>query len=165
VIRVEPATLPWMEALVEGGHVFTARFGVPVVSGWAPFSEAISFGIQAAKAGPPDAWGVHLIFDDDGALVGNAGWKGAPIEGVAELGYAVAPERQRRGIATAVVRELVTRARAAGVRLVVAHTLPKLSASTTVLDRCGFLHVGEFDDPDDGIVWRWELLLARPTSD
>jgi len=23
------------------------------------------------------------------------------------------------------------------------------------------MHVGELADPDDGIVWRWELLLAR----
>jgi len=26
-----------------------------------------------------------------------------------------------------------------------------------VLERCGFVHVGDDDDPDDGVVWRWEL--------
>ena len=107
---------------------------------------------------------MHLVFDADGALVGNGGWKGAPADGVAEVGYAVAPERRRRGIATAVVRELVARARAAGLRLVIAHTLPQRSASTTVLDRCGFAHVGELVDPDDGVVWRWELPLAAPAA-
>lgn len=156
---MEPATLTWLKALAEGDDVFSTRFGVPVVPGWAPFPEAISFALQTARTGPPGPWGVHLFFDEDGALVGNGGWKGAPADGVAELGYAVAPERQQRGIATAVVRELVARARAAGVRLVVAHTFPEPSASTTVLDRCGFVHVGELVDPDDGIVWRWELPL------
>ncbi|MDP9336447.1 MAG: GNAT family N-acetyltransferase [Actinomycetota bacterium] len=163
MIRVEPATLTWLEALAEGDHVFTARFGVPVVPGWAPFPEAISFALQAARTGAPTLWGVHLFFDDDGALVGNGGWKGAPAHGTAELGYAVAPERRRRGIATAAVRELVARARVAGVRLVVAHTLPEPSASTTVLHRCGFMRVGELVDPDDGVVWRWERPFA--TSD
>ncbi|MBA3764765.1 MAG: GNAT family N-acetyltransferase [Actinobacteria bacterium] len=56
---------------------------------------------------------------------------------MAELGYAVATERQRRGIATSVVRELVARARAEKVRLVVAHTLPETSASTTVSSGAG----------------------------
>jgi len=163
MIRVEPATSAWLEALAEGDDVFTARFGVPVVVGWAPSREAISFGLQAARDGAPLSWGVHLFFDDDGALVGNGGWKGAPVDGTAELGYGVAPERRRRGIATAAVRELVARARVAGVRLVIAHTRPEPSASTTVLGRCGFRRAGELVDPDDGLMWRWELPLA--TSD
>ena len=161
---MEPATLCWLEALIDGDDVFAARFGVPVVPGWAPFPEAISFALQQARTGPADPWGVHLFFDEDGALVGNGGWKGAPTDGMAELGYAVAPARQRRGIATAVVRELLSRGRAAGVRLVIAHTLPQRSASTTVLDRCGFAHVDELIDPDDGVVWRWELPLELPDT-
>ncbi|MGH9243932.1 MAG: GNAT family N-acetyltransferase [Acidimicrobiales bacterium] len=165
MIRVEPATLPWLEALAEGDDVFTARFDVPVVAGWAGFPETIPFALEAARAGAPAAWGAHLVFDADGALVGTGGWKGAPVDGVAELGYAVAPERQGRGIATAVVRELVARARAAKVQRVVAHTLPETSASTAVLRRCGFVPVDELIDPDDGPVWRWELSLASSARD
>ena len=96
--------------------------------------------------------------------MGNGGWKGAPVNGAAELGYAVAPRRQRRGIATAAVRELITRARITGLRTVVAHTLPHESPSTNVLTRCGFTQVGEVLDPDDGLVWRWELQLGRATA-
>ncbi|MDP8930196.1 MAG: GNAT family N-acetyltransferase [Actinomycetota bacterium] len=105
-------------------------------------------------------WGTHLVFDEDGALVGTGGWKGAPTEGVAELGYAVAPARQGRGIATAVVRELLSRARAAGLRKVVAHTLAEASPSTSVLVRCGFVKIAEVVDPDDGPIWRWEITLV-----
>jgi hypothetical protein len=39
VIRVEPATLAWLEALADGDDVFTARFDLPVVAGWAPFRD------------------------------------------------------------------------------------------------------------------------------
>lgn len=164
MIRVEPATLSWLEALTEGDDAFAAQFGTSVVPGWAPIAEAISFALRTARSGAPAAWGVHLIFDDDGALVGNGGWKGPPVNGVAELGYAVAPDRQRQGIATATVHELVARARIAGVQVVVAHTLPEPSASTTVLQRCGFVCVGELVNGDHGIVWRWELPVANPDN-
>ena len=160
MVRVEPVGLLWMEALAEGDDVFAARFGIPVVSGWAVFPEVIPTALRSLQDGVSQEWGLHLFFDDDGALVGNGGWKGPPVDGVAELGYAVAPARRGRGIASAVVRELVTRARAAGVRVVVAHTLPARSASTTVLRRRGFCRTSDAVDPDDGVVWRWELALA-----
>ena len=37
-----------------------------------------------------------------------------------------------------------------------AHTLPQPSASTRVLTKCGFRHIGAVIDPEDGLVWRWE---------
>ncbi len=108
-----------------------------------------------------------LVFDDDSTLVGLAGWKGEPIEGVAELGYAVAPARRGRGIATAAVCQLLARGRAAGVRTAVAHTLAEESPSASVLVRCGFTNVGEAVDGDEGVVWRWEVELVSgcPTSE
>lgn len=157
MIRVEPATLPWMEALAEDDDAFASRFGIPVVRGWAGFPEAIPAVLQGLRDDPEPAWGPYLFFDGDGALVGFGGWKGPPHDGRVELGYAVAPERQGRGIATAAVRDLVARARAAGVVAVLAHTRPATSASTTVLRRCGFRRAGEVVDPDEGVTWRWEL--------
>jgi ribosomal-protein-alanine N-acetyltransferase len=47
------------------------------------------------------------------------------------------------------------------VQLVRAHTLPEVNASTRVLLKCGFRHVGTVVDPDDGPVWRWELSASR----
>ena len=160
MVGVEPVQPAWVEALVEGDDVFEARFGRSVVSGWVGFPEALPHALEAARARPGDPWGPHVFFDDDGALVGFGGWKGEPENGVAELGYAVAPSRQGRGIATAVVQQLLARARAASVELVVAHTLPAESASTAVLRRCGFVRVGAAEDPDEGVVWCWELPLA-----
>ena len=163
MIRVELARLEWMEALAAGDDVFTSRYGVTVVEGWAGFPESIPAALERARASDANPWGFHLFFDNDGSLVGFGGWKGTPLDGVVELGYSVAPTRQGRGIATAAVRELISRARVASLKSVVAHTLPESSASTGVLTRCGFSYVGEIPDPDgqvDGVVWRWELPLT-----
>ena len=35
--------------------------------------------------------------------------------------------------------------------------LPEANASGRVLAKCGFRRVGEVIDPDDGVVWRWEI--------
>jgi RimJ/RimL family protein N-acetyltransferase len=160
-VRVEPATVPWLEALAEGDEVFAQRFGIAVEPGWAGFPEAVPAALAATRVTGPDRWGTHLFFaTGDGALIGLGGWKGPPVDGAAELGYAVAPSRQGRGIATAVVHELLGRGRIAGLRLAVAHTLGRPSASTTVLTRTGFARVAELEDPDEGPIWRWELPLA-----
>jgi RimJ/RimL family protein N-acetyltransferase len=100
-VRVEPVRREWADALAHGDAEFTKRFGLPVEPGWAGFPEALTI-IVAAQGDEPDQWGPHLFFGNDGALIGNGGWKGAPVGGAAGLGYAVAPARQGRGVATAV---------------------------------------------------------------
>lgn len=158
-VRVEPARLAWIEALVAGDGVFAERFSIPVVSGWVGFPEALPVALDAARRRDGDPWGSHLIFDGaDGALVGFGGFKGAPANGEVEIGYAVAPERRGRGLATAAAGVMVERARSAGVRVVLAHTLAEPNPSTSVLAKCGFTRVGSVVDADLGAeVWRWEL--------
>jgi [ribosomal protein S5]-alanine N-acetyltransferase len=158
-VRVEPVTPEWADALGDGDDEFARRFGVTVEPDWLGFPEARPYLLEYAHGDGPPEWGPHLIFDSDGALVGNGGWKGSPVDGAAELGYAVAPSRQGRGIASAVVRELIDRARAWGLRIAVAHTLAEESASTSVLRRSGFVRVGELVDDEEGPLWRWERHL------
>jgi ribosomal-protein-alanine N-acetyltransferase len=75
-----------------------------------------------------------------------------------EIAYGIVPEFQGRGYATEVARALVTYAIESGlVRTVRAHTLASPNASTRVLKKCGFTFTGEVIEPDDGLVWRWEL--------
>jgi [ribosomal protein S5]-alanine N-acetyltransferase len=164
-IRVEPLRLAWIDALVSGDDTFTAAFGIPVVADWAGFPEVLRGALVAARQVDADPWGSHLIFDAaDGALVGFGGFKGAPDAGSVEIGYAVAPARQGRGLATAAASILIARARAAGVAVVVAHTLAEPNPSTSVLTRCGFSRVAVVADPDGNVgedVWRWELDLRQ----
>lgn len=158
LVRVEATRLDWLEALAEGDDVFTARFGIPVAEGWIGFPESLPYVLEGLRATPDgDQWGNHLFFDTtDGAVVGFGGYKGPPADGEVEVGYAIAPERQGRGLATAVVAILVERARSAGVPLISAHTLAEENASVAVLRRSGFTRTEEIVDPDEGAIWRWE---------
>jgi RimJ/RimL family protein N-acetyltransferase len=76
---------------------------------------------------------------------------------VVEIGYAVSPSRQGRGIATAVVGVLASRAAAAGVVTVTAHTLATENPSTAVLRKNGFVRTAAIADPVLEQIWRWEL--------
>jgi len=91
-------------------------------------------------------------------IVGAAGFKGPPDgDGMVEIAYGIVPSRQGRGFATEAARALMEFAAAdPRVRVLRAHTLPEPNASTRVLTKCGFVHIGGVVDPDDGPVWRWE---------
>lgn len=112
------------------------------------------------SASTADPWihGFALVHRASDAIIGTAGFKGPPAaDGVVEIAYGVARDYQGKGFATEAARALVTYAFSdSKVRVVRAHTLPELSASTRVLTKCGFARVGEVMDPDDGLVWRWE---------
>lgn len=73
-----------------------------------------------------------------------------------EVGYAVSPSRQGRGIATAAVEILLARATQAGVPMVIAHTLAEVNPSTSVVGKTGFVRTSPQDDPEIGEVWRSE---------
>src|SRR5688572_27335524 len=106
-----------------------------------------------------DPWvhGFNLLLPD-GTNVGIGSFKGPPVDGVVEIAYAILPEHQGRGYATAGARAMVDYAfQLPDVRRVTAHTLPDGVASQRVLKKAGFQHVGEVVDPEDGLVWRFEV--------
>jgi [ribosomal protein S5]-alanine N-acetyltransferase len=108
----------------------------------------------------PDPWrfGFWIVEKATGQIVGGAGFKGAPDgDGMVEIAYGVVPSREGQGYATEAARALIHFATAdARVKTIRAHTLPEPNASTRVLAKCGFVHVGPVVDPEDGPVWRWE---------
>jgi RimJ/RimL family protein N-acetyltransferase len=110
-----------------------------------------------------DPWilGFGVVDRETRTIVGSAGFKGPPdADGVVEVAYGIVPSFQRRGYATEATFALIDFARAdPAVRRVRAHTLPTPNASTRVLTKCGFAHLGEFADPEDGLVWRWERTI------
>lgn len=115
--------------------------------------------LDSAEAADPWIHGFRMVRQTDGAVIGTCGFKGPPTpEGVVELAYAVGHEHRNQGYASEAAAALVSFAFSdMNVRVVRAHTLPLANASTRVLTRCGFRHVGEVIDPEDGLVWRWEI--------
>jgi RimJ/RimL family protein N-acetyltransferase len=113
------------------------------------------------NSGEVDPWihGFTLIHRNSGAAVGMCAFKGPPdAAGMVEIAYAVVPEHQGKGYATEAAAALVRYAFGSDhVRVVRAHTLPVPNASGRVLTKCGFQKIGEAIDPDDGLVWRWEV--------
>lgn len=111
-------------------------------------------------ATPGDAWslGFQVLERSSGAVVGSCGFKGPPDQwGMVEIAYGIEPDRQNRGYATEAAIALVDFAIASGqVQCLRAHTRPGNNASSKVLTKCGFANVGEFLDPEDGLVNRWE---------
>jgi len=115
------------------------------------------------KSAPQDPWvhGFHVV-NDAGLTVGLGAFKGPPADGTVEIAYAIEPAEQGKGHATRAARALAAFAFATGeVRVVCAHTLPEGAASQRVLIKAGFSKTGEVVDPEDGLVWRFEL---RPAS-
>jgi RimJ/RimL family protein N-acetyltransferase len=107
----------------------------------------------------PDPWGCYLA-SAAGQTVGTCAFKAAPdAAGAVEIAYMTFPAFERQGHATAMAAALVEIAAAAGAPLAIAHTLPEENASNRALRRNGFTFAGEVDDPEDGLIWRWEKCL------
>ena len=159
--RIEPVSLEQVEALIEGDHVFAARYGMPVAPGYLDFPEALPRTRDELVGGMPSEWYSHLIIDTDtNTVVGFGGYKGPPTDGEVEIGYSVAPSWQQRGHATAAAQLLIGKARVAGATRVCAYTLAETNASTRVLTRCGLTMTEVVADAEVGSVWRWERTLT-----
>jgi RimJ/RimL family protein N-acetyltransferase len=159
-------------ALRESDARFKAVTGLVAAEGLRAFlvsdevSQAWIDRLRSADEANPFEFGFVVVERSGGLAVGAAGFKGPPdAEGVVEIAYGIVPSREGRGYATEAARALLAFASAdARVRRICAHTLPMTNASTTVLTRCGFEYVGEIEDPDDGLVWRWERSPALSGS-
>ena len=130
--------------------------------------DAIEFTIARIEESPEElAWWLHYVVLDEGrarepVLIGTAGYKGGPDgSGTVEIGYGVLPEYTRRGFATEAVLGLVANAFAqADVVCVIAETLPHLTPSIGVLEKCGFRLIGQGSEA--GVI-RYELLREAPS--
>jgi ribosomal-protein-alanine N-acetyltransferase len=90
----------------------------------------------------------HVLLDDSGQVIGRVNLVDV-ADGSAELGYRIAERATGRGLATAAVLELCAlAARDYGLTELRAGTSAANQASRTVLERTGFLQVGEVTTGD-----------------
>jgi RimJ/RimL family protein N-acetyltransferase len=157
-VEVRPCSVEEAVTLAFEPDAFGARFGLELAAGWA-VPGALEPTVDALEAGIDPAWLTHLLVVD-GTVVGMGGFTAPPCDGEVEIGYHVAPAFRRRGIATTAARDWVARARAAGLRRMVARidpASPTAGASAVVLVRAGFVRDPAHDDVD--VRW-WRLDLA-----
>jgi ribosomal-protein-alanine N-acetyltransferase len=162
-VRLVTPDLGLLDAAIAGREQLARALGCEVAEGWDVFGGALRRARDALADDPASArWGMRLfVLDEPGTLVGFGGFKGPPRDGVVELGYAIAPGWEGRGLATAAARELVREAFAEpAVRSVIAHTLPEPGASARVLEKAGFVSEGAVPDEQVGTAWRFRV--ARP---
>jgi len=97
-----------------------------------------------------------------GEVVGLCGYHQPPsAEGEVEIGYNVAPTRQKRGHATrAVAAVLAIVKNNPTVKTILASTPVGNVASQRVLERNGFTRIGERTDPEDGELILWRIVMS-----
>ena len=165
-LKLIPCELKHFEAILNDQVKLQQLLGVNVFDNWFDFPgvagiEAIQFSYDYLKANP-DArgwWTYFFIHAKDNALVGIGGYAGKADEtGKVEIGYAIIPAYQHKGLATEAAGGLIDRAFSdAHVRRVEAHTRAEHNPSTRVLEKLRLANVGIDHDPDVGEVWHWSL--------
>ena len=158
-----PATLELLKAELDSRVYFEKLLGARIPVNWPPElydRAATEYTVKCIVDNPgTSGWWLYYIIlqhETDPVAVGTSGYKGPPeANGVVELGYGVLPEFQRRGIATEATMGLIANAFAClQVERVISETLPELTASIGVMEKCGFKYVGA--GSEEGVV-RYEL--------
>jgi RimJ/RimL family protein N-acetyltransferase len=101
----------------------------------------------------PSAW----MIVEENEIVGLCSLIRAPENGEIHIGYGIAPSRERRGYVTRAIGEVLEWARKdPRVTRISADTGAENIASQRVLERNGFIRIGERIDPEDGQVICWQ---------
>jgi RimJ/RimL family protein N-acetyltransferase len=107
------------------------------------------------KVGFVPPW-IGYYAKQDGDLVGAAGFKGPPINGMVEIAYGVFEKHQKQGVGTAICKQLVELSLKTDSSVkITARTLPEKNYSTRILEKNDFFFNGIVNDPEDGDVWEW----------
>ena len=107
------------------------------------------------KVGFVQPW-IGYFAEENGQIVGCAGFKGKPINGTVEIAYGTFEQYQKQGIATDMCKQLVELSRSTDPSIrITARTLPEENFSISVLRKNNFLLTGVVNDPEDGDVWEW----------
>lgn len=157
-LNLIPTTLEHLEAELNAPEQLGELLGAVVPASWPPGlydRDAMQFFHAKLTEGGDAAVGWYGWYAIQKAaeccpatLVACGGYFGPPADGVAEIGYSVAPEFRRRGFASEMIKALVSRAFATrGVSRVVAETAADNMASRRALEKCGFRVSGAGREP------------------
>jgi RimJ/RimL family protein N-acetyltransferase len=169
-VRSERLELVWLDAtclraLAEGRWSdASAAAGIAVTPAWgASVAGVAAYRLRQLAQTPEDAeWLLRaLVRRSDGTVVGYLNFHGAPIEGVAELGYDVLEDHRRQGFASEAVTAAMSWARDVhGVHRFRLSIAPANEGSLAMAAALHFTHVGEQMDEEDGLELVFERELA-----
>jgi [ribosomal protein S5]-alanine N-acetyltransferase len=154
--RLELRPLPPAVAAVLPGDRAAAQalLGATLPADWPQGDLLDVLPLQARSSGRAADFGVWVLIERaTQTVVGDAGFKGLPADGVVEIGYSVIPDRRRRGYASEAAAALLGWARdQEHVETVIAACDRENVASIRTLERLGFARTGM-----DGDEIRWQL--------
>lgn len=161
-LKLIPCDTEILNSAIAGNGNLTKKLNVTIQDPWTEFGlGALQYSLDRLSESPAESgwWTYFPIHKQDNKLIGSGGYKGKPTpEGTVELGYEIAPNYRNRGLATEMTKGLIEHAfKNQSVNSILAHTLGHENASTKVLKKCGFEKIEEINDPEDGIIWKWEL--------
>nr|WP_295930823.1 GNAT family N-acetyltransferase [uncultured Dyadobacter sp.] len=149
------------DAIRMGNNTLARVMGVNVPKKWTEFRDTFTPSYHRWKAHPPlrDWWVYLIIYIPDNMLIGSCGYKGEPdSSGMVEIGYEIMPNYREKGLGTETAKALLDHAfRHQSVHRVIAHTLSEENASAHILEKLGFAQTEDVNDPEDGLLWRWEI--------
>lgn len=113
------------------------------------------------KVGFTPPWIGYYVKQNDN-LVGAAGFKGQPVNGIVEIAYGTFEKYGKQGIGTEICKQLVDLSLKTDPSIrITARTLPEKNFSTRVLEKNSFEFIGTVDDSEDGEVWEWEFKATK----
>lgn len=162
-LRLVALPAPVLTALVEGDLTRAVELtGAPLTPWFTSDATTWLWRMRLAQLAerPDDAHWIARAVLADGVAVGAGGFHGGPDErGMVEVSYEIEPPHRGRGLATALLAELLAwAATEPAVHVVRASIGPDNAASLAMVRRQGFEPVGEQWDDEDGL----ELLFERP---
>lgn len=161
-LKFIPCDIEILNAAIQGNEMLAKKLNANVQDNWTEFGAgALQYALDRLTESEEEKnWWTYLpIHKHDNKLIGSGGYKGKPTtDGTVELGYEIAVADRNRGLATEMTKGLIENAfKDKRVKSIIAHTLGQENPSTKVMQKCGFEKVEEIYDPDDGLIWKWEL--------
>jgi RimJ/RimL family protein N-acetyltransferase len=161
-LKIIPCDKEILKSAIQGNDILAKKINVTVQDNWTEFGVgALQYSLERLTENEEENgwWTYFPIHKNDNKLIGSGGYKGKPTsDGTVELGYEIAPAYRNRGLATEMTKGLIENAlKENRVKSIIAHTLGQENPSTKVLQKCGFEKVQAINDPDDGLIWKWEI--------
>ena len=148
-LEVIAATAETVSLELRNVEQFATALGVPSPATWPPplnDEGSQRWYLEMLQRPGRIGWGLWYLIrrEPTRELIGVAGFKGRPVHGSCEIGYSVLPSFQGNGYATEASRELLRWAFSHGdVDRITSETLPDLTDSIRVMEKCGMRFVGD----------------------